>query len=579
MVWQLRFGYALLIMLVGLSVATAFTLVSEEGDAGDLTNTAQIVDELIDLTDRRMRINGLIDSSSDVDMYRIHISIPEEFSAITIFDINFSSIEDSQLFLFDADGKGVCANEDDPRPSAPVPLYAALPQGSCQITEPGFYYLAISTDVRDPADSSGNEIFPDPEGDARRDILLPIDPDAVVNGWVDSSSFGFYLIELTGVNFPSPKCGDMRVAETDRTRTFSLDILDTDPDVTNMPIGIRSIEVLDNLTNIDYVEIPEGSVENRFPRTNDNGEIETGRTFPDTPPVEAITVGAFSPDKFADARGSVKVTNNVGGETTCPFGDVPAQDTVPPFCCYRLILNEEDPVIQADTEDRETGIVGFRFDFLRNVVLEIPEGSGDFYADGPVENIPDDRLTIVENNTTIILYDPPTRDTITIEARRRNPAERATAIVFVLDGNLECTGDTLDTCTLASNETECDPEYVTITIPEDGFIAREEISDLSQEAHNVVVQNKDPGVTVLALRANDGRLHAHRLDDNEVKTIDTEADMIEGDNTVRITGIGPPNSGATVIFSDRPLNLQTPETISSIDGLIRPQRQIPECED
>ena len=135
------------LLLGRTSYATTFT---ELADAGNLPGTAQVTSGVGLLTE----IKGTLSpENGDIqDMYQIHIDGGGTFSATTVGGVGF----DSQLFLFDANGKGVYANDDvvsgDFAPSR-------LPAG--HLLTPiiaGDYYLAITQCCSVPV-SSGGLIF------------------------------------------------------------------------------------------------------------------------------------------------------------------------------------------------------------------------------------------------------------------------------------------------------------------------------------------------------------------------------------------------------------------------------------
>jgi PEP-CTERM motif len=151
------------ILAVSLAVAAQATVVTASG-AGALPGTAE------NLTSFNVSgIMGTIPDTSDpllgVNMFEIDIVDPADFSAITT-PLAFG-IPDTDLFLFNASGNGVLANDDisgantlSCLPSAnPAtnPCSSSLP-GGIGPTTPGIYYLAISRSANYPT-SSGNEIF------------------------------------------------------------------------------------------------------------------------------------------------------------------------------------------------------------------------------------------------------------------------------------------------------------------------------------------------------------------------------------------------------------------------------------
>ena len=194
---------AKLFVMIGLAMLSTLALAStaaalpfaEIGDAGDLPGTAQAALGTGPLTD----IIGNIASSSDQDMFLISIINPATFSASTNNGgTGLTGNDDTQLFLFDLDGIGVRANDDDP---AGGTLKSAIPSGS--FSGPvGSYYLAISIYDNDPL-SVGGEIFPDAPSDS---VFGPAGPGggSPITSWSfdpDLIQTGDYTIELTGASF------------------------------------------------------------------------------------------------------------------------------------------------------------------------------------------------------------------------------------------------------------------------------------------------------------------------------------------------------------------------------------------
>jgi len=116
----------------------------EVGDAGDLPGTAQVVTggALLD------GIIGVLDSGTDIDMYKIFITDPENFSAITNWaGTDLSEDNDAQLFLFNEAGFLVAKDDDDGVRTLPA-IYAGELTGH----PAGDYYLAFDLFNIDPAD-------------------------------------------------------------------------------------------------------------------------------------------------------------------------------------------------------------------------------------------------------------------------------------------------------------------------------------------------------------------------------------------------------------------------------------------
>ncbi|GBC93647.1 hypothetical protein HRbin15_02148 [bacterium HR15] len=157
------------------------------GDAGDMPETAQSTGSGV-LT----AIRGTIGAANDVDIYAIYISDPSAFSATTVGGTSL----DTALWLFDANGKGVVHNEDDP--DATTGFQSRIDNRSFCITQPGLYYLAISLFGRRAAGCESGLIWATTPA---RGVRCPDGPEATsrLGGWSGStSSTGTYRIFLTG---------------------------------------------------------------------------------------------------------------------------------------------------------------------------------------------------------------------------------------------------------------------------------------------------------------------------------------------------------------------------------------------
>lgn len=136
---------------------------AESADAGDLPASAQIVSGFTDL----FTITGVIGPTlapppagspviPDVDLFGIYLTGGATFSATTVGLPG--NLFDSQLFLFDANGFGVYASDDDPSAlgaRSTLPAFSLFTPQSA-----GLYYLGISAFTRDPI-STGGLIFPE----------------------------------------------------------------------------------------------------------------------------------------------------------------------------------------------------------------------------------------------------------------------------------------------------------------------------------------------------------------------------------------------------------------------------------
>ena len=168
------------------SPATAQGTVTENGDAGGLLSAAQVIPGAVD------EITGTLATLDQEDLYRICLAGGQAFSAST----EGSEIADTQLFLFDATGHGVYANDDNA-----TSLQSTLPAGT-SLTPPqgGIYYLGVSSFDADPVSSAG-PIF---DGLVLIDgvgyqVPAPPGGDQPLNDWTLFGTYtGGYRIQLTG---------------------------------------------------------------------------------------------------------------------------------------------------------------------------------------------------------------------------------------------------------------------------------------------------------------------------------------------------------------------------------------------
>ena len=146
---------AMLTAALSLALPAGAFAASENGDAGELPGTAQ------DLTSAPVdAIDGSIGGDSDQDLYRVCLEGGGGFSATTVG----GSELDTQLFLFDANGLGVYAN-DDSQATRQSTLPALDPRTPAA---PGVYLLAVTPYDRDPRSPAG-AIFPARRRSARAD--------------------------------------------------------------------------------------------------------------------------------------------------------------------------------------------------------------------------------------------------------------------------------------------------------------------------------------------------------------------------------------------------------------------------
>ena len=187
----IRIAVTALAVVVSLGLAPSAFAVSESGDAGDLPSTAQ------DLGSGAVSsIFGSFTGGGDVDVYRVCLTDGVSFSATTVGTTTL----DTQLFLFDADGRGVYSNDD-----AGIGIRGSrLPSGHrFSPTSSGEYFIAVSSFNNDPQSDAG-EIFPDlfssslyPDGVVN---AAGVGADEPITSWVGPTRGppGLYRINVTG---------------------------------------------------------------------------------------------------------------------------------------------------------------------------------------------------------------------------------------------------------------------------------------------------------------------------------------------------------------------------------------------
>lgn len=124
--------------------------------AGDLPDTAQVITGG-SLSEPVTTISGLLESIAftsgnfvyQVDLFRIQVNNASLFSATVQNGKEF----DSALFLFNAAGYGVLANDDGVNNS----LGGAFGLGS--LSTPGTYYLGVAVGGFQALDANGNDVF------------------------------------------------------------------------------------------------------------------------------------------------------------------------------------------------------------------------------------------------------------------------------------------------------------------------------------------------------------------------------------------------------------------------------------
>ncbi len=180
---------------VVLAVATASSfanIVSEIGDAGDASATAQVVTGGFAVTS----ISGTFASPTDADVYKIHIGDPTLFTAT-----GSGWPTDGLLFLFDSIGRGVVSIDDSCNQCG---NYGTLT--STFVLSAGDYFLGVSLFDLVPRSTAGL-IFPDTQfvdsgvqyGPTGPGGALPLSSWTVAGGGVPTTG-GSYVLTLSGVS-------------------------------------------------------------------------------------------------------------------------------------------------------------------------------------------------------------------------------------------------------------------------------------------------------------------------------------------------------------------------------------------
>ncbi len=166
----------------------------EIGDAGNTVLTAQTTTNLSP-NEPLTAIIGSLGNNNDVDVYKICVMNAPAFSATTVGLVSPSL--DTKLYLFNASGLGVYANDDANDSTLQSTLPANNPLGP---QTDGIYFLAISSFERSPS-GGGQLIFPNTPLDA---VVGPTGPGGghIFDGDAGTGfSSGPYTIALTGACF------------------------------------------------------------------------------------------------------------------------------------------------------------------------------------------------------------------------------------------------------------------------------------------------------------------------------------------------------------------------------------------
>ncbi len=165
--------------------------INADGDAGDLPPVAVTIAGSGPLTS----LGGDI-TVGDTDMYQITICDPATFS-INANDPR--TTVDTQLWLFNTDGRGVEFNDDGPNGSASL-------LDNSFVTQPGQYLLAVTAYDLDALDEAGELLF---ESQPFRGVRAPTGPGGAnpIASWGGFTfASGRYVLQLSGSCFVGATC-------------------------------------------------------------------------------------------------------------------------------------------------------------------------------------------------------------------------------------------------------------------------------------------------------------------------------------------------------------------------------------
>jgi hypothetical protein len=204
-----------------LTLSAQADLVYTEINAGPLPASAELIPGPGPL--KVSDIDGMLTTSTEVDMYQIYISDPVNFSAMTLPVLNGAA--DTELFLFNLSGLGIYANDDISGSNTLSCLPSAGVSNPCPVMRAGlgplvggYYLLAVAESDNqpyssgDPSMGTAQYIF---TMGASTDLAGPdstMGGGSPVIGW-DGNAFtnplapdrGLYDIELTGVTTSLPE--------------------------------------------------------------------------------------------------------------------------------------------------------------------------------------------------------------------------------------------------------------------------------------------------------------------------------------------------------------------------------------
>lgn len=208
------FATAAALLTLGFAASGAHAQTwTKTGNPGNLPSTGQITlgSGSLNTITGSFRTTSTASTASNPDLFAIRLDGTTAFSATTIgFD---TTIYDTQLFLFDADGKGLYANDDTSDFAKGATLNPINPLA------PGLYYLAVAPygaiprfNLPGTISTAAFDIFPNTFDDTTGDVgftglKTPNAGAGPLTNWFLSGGdveTGTYSISLTGTTYAAP---------------------------------------------------------------------------------------------------------------------------------------------------------------------------------------------------------------------------------------------------------------------------------------------------------------------------------------------------------------------------------------
>ncbi len=205
---QLLFISTLLLFVASAQGQTWDESTNGGGDAGSLLTGSQ------DLTGSQYAlITGSLSAGGDVDLYKISILDPSNFSATTVkASYAGGDLQDSWLFLFDSSGNAVYSNDESPVGDPGFNSLLAKPTNTAYNPAglgpvfAGTYYVAVGSYEEQATNVAAINLFEDPRDfSSMWQRMNAADPTATgtLKGWTGTGlTSGSYEITLSGVALP-----------------------------------------------------------------------------------------------------------------------------------------------------------------------------------------------------------------------------------------------------------------------------------------------------------------------------------------------------------------------------------------